>query len=350
MYPRRLRPKGSLANAMSARRSRSVARPNSAEPDESAEGSSEAGRKDKGKRRADSQTGGSTSIDHVPHSAAFPISTLLEEALNTPLPPVSLPSDLDSSFEPPSPISPPPQAHQASSLRFPGQPRLLSQLTRSTMPTAGLTYSAVDAARRGRAATHTGPQQYGESSTSTQHTLNTVPFPDLDPTTGLPIEPFNGPAHPVAPPLHLQRTITDLLAAPARPADIPSLKPYLPSLTLPRMSLPGLPSAAGIRSFSSSAPQEDWSSWATGWWSGNKGKIDRMMSEDDQAGTVEEATEKLRRKCASHWIGRWLIIDRTPKHPLVFCHGLLGFDYIGKIVGVLRALSLTSTGPGSLPA
>jgi hypothetical protein len=24
-----------------------------------------------------------------------------------------------------------------------------------------------------------------------------------------------------------------------------------------------------------------------------------------------------------------IITDRTPKYPLVFCHGLLGFDYIG---------------------
>jgi triacylglycerol lipase len=60
--------------------------------------------------------------------------------------------------------------------------------------------------------------------------------------------------------------------------------------------------------------------------------MDSQLSKEDQADTVEEEAEKHRRKCSS--TPRTTnqstdYSDRTPKNPIVFCHGLLGFDYLG---------------------
>jgi triacylglycerol lipase len=76
-------------------------------------------------------------------------------------------------------------------------------------------------------------------------------------------------------------------------------------MSLPRVSIPSLPGRSSLdmsrsssaRSISTSAPQADWGTWASGLWGGSKGKMDNLMSEDDQAETVEEEQEKLRRKC-----------------------------------------------------
>lgn len=275
-----------------------------------------------------------------PGASQTPLSSMLEEALHTPLSPVSIPDSPDSSFERPSLIPAPARAHQPLLLR-PNRPRLLYGLARSTMPTSGLTYSSLGE--------RNGLAQHGESSTAWQRpspTLSDSPFPDLDPAIGLPLE-ISGPDGP-DPSRHLQRTITDLLAA-LPPTEKPSVIPRF-SLTLPRVSLPGTRSSGEMsrttwREFSSSAPQDDWTTWATGWWSGNKGKVDNTLSEEDQADTVAEEREKHRRKCKPSRLAA-LMSDRTPKHPLVFCHGLLGFDYLGKHHNVS---GLTSTGPTSLP-
>ncbi|WVQ94713.1 hypothetical protein IAU59_001793 [Kwoniella sp. CBS 9459] len=293
----------------------------------------------KGKQRAD------TSLDiQVPSlgqgtgTPDEPLSAMLNEALHTSLDPPSISSSLESSFERPSPISEPPLAHYHAPLRPHAPPRFLSQLTRSTLPTSSLTY---EEQHNEGSTSRTGIPREGESSTAWQRSRPTTaicdePFPDLDPTTGLPIDSRGrrGSASSEAPSLHLQRTITGLLSTPPRKASESSMIPSMPSLSnlnlsLPRVSLPSapsiprmsLPSASsldfGRRSISSTAPQEDWTSWATGWWNGNKGKVDEMMSEEDRADTVEEEKEKLRRKY------------RSPKNPVVFCHGLLGFDYLG---------------------
>lgn len=50
---------------------------------------------------------------------------------------------------------------------------------------------------------------------------------------------------------------------------------------------------------------------------GHKGRVDALLDESDQAETVEEEEVKHAIKYAS------------PKYPIVFCHGLLGFDYLG---------------------
>jgi triacylglycerol lipase len=45
--------------------------------------------------------------------------------------------------------------------------------------------------------------------------------------------------------------------------------------------------------------------------------VDRLLAEEDQAATVEQEQAKHQVKY------------QTPQNPMVFCHGLLGFDYLG---------------------
>jgi triacylglycerol lipase len=249
---------------------------------------------DKGKGRA--SEGGQISPYHEPGSTDEPLTDALEEALKTPLPPVSVASSLESSFDRKSPISAPPQAHYSVPVR-PKPNRLLSQLTRSTLPSSTSQYAAQD-----RRVTQSGYTTHGESSSAWRTSPTTAicdePFPDLDPTTGLPAADRRSSIDSDAPSLHLQRTITDLLQSPVKePA---SFLPF--NFALPRVQLPGRPSLdsvrpASTRSVSSSAPQQDWSSWASSWWSGNKAKMDSQLAEEDQAETVEEEAEKHRRKC-----------------------------------------------------
>lgn len=268
---------------------------------------------DKGKGRAsdiENEDGRPIIKDHHRSSEqsragpSTPLTSALEEALTTPLSPVSLSSSLGSSFDTSTPISRPPEAHHAAALR-PRPPRLLSQLTRSTMPNSTSKYANTE-----RRVTHSGMPTSGESSqrlrTSPTTALCDDPFPDLDPTTGLPPARTNSTSSN-APSLHLQRTISDLLQSPVQE---PSS--YLPfNFAMPRVQLPGMPGLPGLpgrassdlrrtdstRSVSTSASQQDWSSWASGWWSGNKGKVDKMLDEGDRADTVEEEVENVRRKC-----------------------------------------------------
>lgn len=280
---------------------------------------------DKGKGKAE---GGSLSPYHGPGMTDEPLSMALEEAITTNLSPVSTPSSLESDFRS-SPISAPPQAHHSAPLR-PRPQRLLSQLTRATLPISTGQYASKD-----RSASYGGYLSQGESSQAGRSkpttAINDDPFPDLDPTTGLPIALRRSSASSNAPSLHLQRTITDLQQSPVKePA---SFLPF--NIALPRVSIPGLSSGdngqpSGTRSISTSAAQQDWSSWASSWWSG-KSKMDSQLAEEDQADTVEEEQEKQRRKCefAHTWPEGTDCLDRTPKNPIVFCHGLLGFDYLG---------------------
>jgi len=89
-------------------------------------------------------------------------------------------------------------------------------------------------------------------------------------------------------------------------------------------SLPSLPSL-----FSTSATPS--------WWrfqNDNKEDIDQLLSEEDRAPTVEEERSRIRKKCAWHSIplpsvsSHLVRLDLSPKHPIVFCHGLLGFDSV----------------------
>ncbi|WWD16675.1 hypothetical protein CI109_101105 [Kwoniella shandongensis] len=268
------------------------------------------------------------------------LTAMLDEAIHDQISPPSISSSLESSsFLGSSPISHPAEAHHHIPMRPPA-PRLLSGLTRTTLPISSLNYASADAPRRShdRAVSRTdGTERGAESSTAWQRAapttaLSDAPFPDLDPTTGLPLDlspSRRDSTSSNAPSLHLQRTITGLLAAPPATATSTSgvgaalgssILPSMPNInfSMPRVSLPSKPSLEfGRRALSSTPSQADLTSWASGWWGGNKGKVDDMMTEEDRADTVEEEKEKLRRKY------------RSPRNPIVFCHGLLGFDVLG---------------------
>lgn len=287
---------------------------------------------DKGKGRADPLQSTLRPSLLTPSPPATPLSSAIEEAISTPL---FASSSLVSSFEQKSPIVLPPQAHHANPSRSFAYPRLLSQLSRSTLPTASLTFAKSGSGpRHGRIASNAVYPQQGESSKSrhrdaTSSALTYDAFPDLDPTTGLPLAAGSGSDDVFNPSRHLQRTITDVIHAPPQPEDFkPSFLPGIPTLpfAMPRMKLGRSKSSLDLtrsnssRNLSTSAPNEDWTSWATGWWGGNKGKVDRMMDEDDRADTVEEEREKHRQKCKfPDVMAAADIIRPEPKAP----HGLL---------------------------
>lgn len=256
------------------------------------------------------------------------VPALIDEAIHTSISPTSLSSSLESSFDRacPSPIPEPPRVHYPPSLR-PRHPRLLSQLARSTLPTASVSCPSLEQPQHGRrwSVSESMVIGAGEGSSLWQRSVPTTalsdePFPDLDPTTGLPLElSFHrrGSASSDTPSLHLQRTITGLLSAPtAKSAGESSVANMMPNFnfSLPRVSFPSKPSLDfGKRNFSTSSSQDDWGSWASGWWSGNKGKVDQMMSEEDKADTVEEEQEKLRKKCASNMCIGEIVADQMTR-------------------------------------
>jgi triacylglycerol lipase len=167
---------------------------------------------DKGKGKAD---GGPLSPYHEAGMTDEPLSMALQEAITTNLLPVSTRSSLEESdFNSASPISPPPQAHHSAPLR-PKPQRLLSQLTRATLPISTGQYASKD-----RRVTYGGYFSQGESSQAGRSKPTTAtnddPFPDLDPTTGLPSALRSNSASSNAPSLHLQRTITDLQHSPVK--------------------------------------------------------------------------------------------------------------------------------------
>lgn len=241
-----------------------------------------------------------------------PVPALIDEAIHTSISPPSLSSSLESSFDRtcPSPIPEPPLAHYPMSLRL-RYPRLLTQLARTTLPTSSVSCPSLERHQHGRqwSLSEGIALGAGEGSSSWQRSgpttaLSDEPFPDLDPTTGLPLELSSrrtGSASSDAPSLHLQRTITGLLSTPtAKSAGESSGTKIMPNFnfSLPRVSFPSKPSLDFARpNFSTSSAQDDWGTWASGWWKGNKGKVDQMMSEEDKADTVEEEQEKLRKKC-----------------------------------------------------
>ena len=260
----------------------------------------------KGKQRAEPTPGRPASLDDAPGTSRPPLSSLLHEALNTPLPdPVSFATQ--SPFQRPSPITAPPKAHQPPLLRR-HEPRLLSGLAGSTLPSSSLSYASALETRHNRTTSHPAQPPLGDTPAEWKRTASITslydgPFPDLDPATGLPLE-VDEPSGSDHRSFHLQRTITGLQSAPLRSEEngvLPTLSDFTRSL--PSLSLQGPRSSAEAwrsgtrRSLSSSPPQENWTTWATGWWNGDKGKVDNTLSEEDQADTVAEEREKHRRKC-----------------------------------------------------
>lgn len=199
-------------------------------------------------------------------------------------------------------------------------PRLLSGLARSTLPTSSLSYASAGIPIH---RSTSDPDKRGESSTAWRSASPVEmddPFPDLDPTTGLPLG--SARPNPRDPSLHLQRTITDLLASPSTEPTSSILPFSIPKVTIPKVGMPSIPNLSNIsvpsipglpslgrlslesengggsrRNFSTTNKEDDWGTWASGWWSGNKSKVDETLSKEDQADTVEEEQEKHRRKC-----------------------------------------------------
>jgi hypothetical protein len=114
---------------------------------------------------------------------------------------------------------------------------------------------------------------HGESSTAwlsaSPAGLDDDPFPDLDPETGLPVDKWSA-SRADTPSLHLQRTITDLLATQPETASSSLLPFTLPHVKLPTMptvpnlpsmpSLPTLPSLPGRSTLSASGSKRGFSS------------------------------------------------------------------------------------------
>ncbi|KAH9065676.1 Alpha/Beta hydrolase protein [Lactarius vividus] len=74
----------------------------------------------------------------------------------------------------------------------------------------------------------------------------------------------------------------------------------------------GFASTSAPRSLFGTSSAPPWRSFLAD----NKETTDRLLSEEDRAPTVEEEQSRIRKKYLS------------PKYPIVFCHGLLGFDSV----------------------
>ncbi|RPD57047.1 alpha/beta-hydrolase [Lentinus tigrinus ALCF2SS1-6] len=169
------------------------------------------------------------------------------------------------------------------------RPSYFSNLTRSTMPTACLSPPS--------------PASY------VRYTY-TDPFED----------PFSQREH--------DSSDLDLLLS---PTPVPLPMPHSPARAHVNSSPPGVSSLDSLRSIQersqsihTSAPQQAFSfpqfpslkNWFSNEESPDKENRNPMLSEEDSAETAEAEREHIRQKYAA------------PKNPIVFCHGLLGFDTV----------------------
>ncbi|KAI0257059.1 Alpha/Beta hydrolase protein [Lactifluus subvellereus] len=184
--------------------------------------------------------------------SASPIQNLLD-ALTSPLPTPSA-----------STLKPPPRA-VSPSIPLSGSPSFLRNLTRVTLPTASLS--------------------------------------SLKPAAN----PFDPPEDPNSPgaPILLQQS--------------PPQRSSLDSLRSLRDRNGGSSARPSRHPSFASSPRALFSTSATPWWwfqNDNKENIDRLLSEEDRAPTIEEEQSRIHKKYL------------PAKHPIVFCHGLLGFDSV----------------------
>ncbi|KAK1228667.1 lipase 2 [Marasmius sp. AFHP31] len=168
---------------------------------------------------------------------------------------------------------PPPKAQPFHSSRgFSRNPPFIDTLTRSTLPTASLT------------AAH---YQYPVSRSPSPRSF-----------TSLPSTPIKPPSH--SPPT---RTSLDTLRSVSRrDSTFRSRSDHARSV-----------------STASLASDDDRTDSNTSWWwfqSGNKDNVDNLLDESDRADTVQEEQDNIRKNY------------RSPRNPVVFCHGLLGFDSV----------------------
>lgn len=75
-------------------------------------------------------------------------------------------------------------------------------------------------------------------------------------------------------------------------------------------------------------PFTSFRSLPSSWWRTNKDNVDDLLREEDQAPTVEEERAKIQKRY------------RSTKNPVVFCHGLMGFDSV-KLGGNIVPLEIS---------
>ncbi|CAL1695126.1 unnamed protein product [Somion occarium] len=170
-------------------------------------------------------------------------------------------------------------------------PNLLSNLARSTLPTAGL------------------------SPPSIYSTKYSDPFED----------PFKRPEHNPDLDILYSPTPSPVAMPPSpAPAHLPQSPPTL-SLSPTRTSIDSLRSIQerGTRAIHTTTPSQrltlpNLSNPLKGWFASDDSKenMDPFLSEEDRAPTAEAQKQRIRENYAA------------PKNPVVFCHGLLGFDTV----------------------
>ncbi|ESK98102.1 triacylglycerol lipase [Moniliophthora roreri MCA 2997] len=173
---------------------------------------------------------------------------------------------------------PPPPARPSSfyaSRNLTRNPPYLDNLTRSTLPTASLSAA---------------PQCSNSSRSPSPRSLSTLPAPSIKPSHSPPT-----------------RTSLETLRSVSRRDS--SIRHSNHGRSVSSTSVTLLDEDDG----QSKSPTN--TSW---WWfqTGNKSNVDNLLGEDDRADTVQEEQAKIRKKY------------RSPKNPVVFCHGLLGFDSV----------------------
>jgi triacylglycerol lipase len=180
------------------------------------------------------------------------------------------------------------------------------------------------------------PPMFLSGSPSLLRSLPRVTLPIASLSSLAPImRPFDPPVDPQSPgaPIFLQhsspeRSSLDFLRSLRDRRSGSSARPTR------HTSRASLPSPGPSVAFSTSA--------APSWWqlqNDNKENIDRLLSEEDRAPTVEEEQSRIHKKCA--WpavpynprllallLPYVIRVDLSPRHPIVFCHGLLGFDSV----------------------
>lgn len=100
-------------------------------------------------------------------------------------------------------------------------------------------------------------------------------------------------------------------------------------------SLPTHSSIDTLRSIhASTAPQIAPPPIPSKWWfqsdsdSGIKDNVGKLLNEEDQASSLNKIHQKCMCIVYSSSLANRLCVDRSPKAPVVFCHGLLGFDTV----------------------
>ncbi|KAF9270028.1 alpha/beta-hydrolase [Marasmius fiardii PR-910] len=235
----------------------------------------------KGKQSNPSSSSPTTS--HPPSPSLLSLNEALSEPLDLP--------------------KPPPRAQPFSSTRSLsrlGNPPYLDSLTRSTLPTASVCAT------------------YHDSSSSRP------PSPRSPASLHSPIKPTRSP--PTRSSLDTLRSVSrrdSTVRSRRSSAHIRSSSTSTTSISSEDDSKANwwwLPSGSrtSASALEGSTDEQSDSNNISWWWfqSGNKANVDDLLDESDRAGTVQEEQAHIKRYYLS------------PRNPVVFCHGLLGFDSV----------------------